>query len=344
MIREAIAALVNEGRHLSEEEAAAVMEEIMAGEATPAQVAAFLVALRTRGETVEEVVGMARVMRQKALRLDVSGPLLDTCGTGGDGRGTFNASTAAAIVAAAAGARVAKHGNRAASSHCGSADLLEALGARIDLGPQQVAQCLQETGLGFLFAPLFHPAMRHAAGVRREIGVRTVFNLLGPLTNPAGVQYQLLGVPHPALGDLVAQALQRLGVRRALVVHGAEGLDEVSVCGPTLVWEASEEGLRHYQITPEEAGLSRSALGSVLGRDPVGNAALLRAVLGGERGPLRDFVLLNAGVALVAAGLARDPREGTALASETIDSGAALRKLEEFVATTQRLAAAAAQA
>jgi anthranilate phosphoribosyltransferase len=338
MIREAIAALVNEGRHLSEEEAAAVMTEVMEGQATPAQLGAFLVALRLRDETVDELVGMARVMRRFALRVPLEPPLLDTCGTGGDGRGTFNASTAAAIVAAAAGARVAKHGNRAASSHCGSADLLEALGARIELGPEQVARCVREVGIGFMFAPAFHPAMRHAAAPRREIALRTVFNLLGPLTNPAGASHQLLGVPEAAVGEKVAQALLRLGARRALVVHGSDGLDEVSPSAPTLVWEVTGGDVRHYRLTPQDAGLEPVPLTAVCSSDPQQNARLLRSLLAGERGPLRDFVLLNAGAALLAAELAGDLREGVALAAEAIDSGAAARKLEQFVATTQKLA------
>ncbi len=338
MIRDAIAALVNEGRHLTEEEAAAAMTEVMEGQATPAQLGAFLVALRLRGETVDELVGMARVMRRFALRVPLEPPLLDTCGTGGDGRGTFNASTAAAVVAAAVGARVAKHGNRAASSRCGSADLLEALGARIELGPEQVARCVREVGLGFMFAPVFHPAMRHAAGPRREIGLRTVFNLLGPLTNPAGASHQLLGVPDAAVGEKVAQALLRLGARRALVVHGADGLDEVSPSAPTLVWEVGEGAVRHYRLSPADAGLEPVAPGSICSSDPQENARLLRSVLAGERGPLRTFVLLNAGAALVAAEMARDLREGVALAADAVDSGAAAEKLERFVAATRALA------
>ena len=338
MIREAIAALVNEGRHLSEEEAAEVMTEIMEGRATPAQLGAFLVAMRLRDETVDELVGMARVMRRFALRVPLEPPLLDTCGTGGDGRGTFNASTAAAIVAAAAGARVAKHGNRAASSRCGSADMLEALGARIELGPEQVARCVREVGIGFMFAPAFHPAMRHAAGPRREIGVRTVFNLLGPLTNPAGASHQLLGVPDANVGEKMARALQRLGARRALVVHGSDGLDEVSPSAPTLVWEVMQGDVRHYRVTPQDAGLDPVPLTAVCSSDPQENARLLRSVLAGQQVPLRSFVLLNAGAALVAAEMARDLREGVALAAEAIDSGAAVEKLERFVATTRKLA------
>ena len=335
MIREAIDAIVNQGRDLSEEEAAAAMHEIMSGEATPAQIGAFLIALRMKGETVEEIAGMARVMRQHALRVDVEGALLDTCGTGGDGQGTFNVSTAAAFVAAGAGARVAKHGNRAMSSACGSADVLEALGAKIDLGPEQVAQCIRQAGFGFMFAQLFHPAMRHAATPRREIGVRTVFNILGPLTNPAGAQAQVLGVARPELAPKMAAVLQRLGCQHALVVHGQDGLDEISLSGPSTVHEVQADGIRQYTVSPEEVGLRRAPLETVRGGSPQENAAALRAVLGEERGPLRDMVVLNAAAALVAADLAADLREGVRLAQEAIDSGAARQRLEQFIELTR---------
>ena len=238
MIREAIDAIVNRGLSLSEEEAAQVMEEIMTGQATPAQIGAFLAALRMKGETAAEIAGMARVMRAQARRVPTDAslePLVDTCGTGGDGRGSFNVSTAAAFVAAGAGARVAKHGNRAMSSRCGSADVLEALGAKIDLAPDQLLFCLQEAGVGFMFAPAFHPAMAFAAGPRREMGIRTVFNVLGPLTNPAGAQRQLLGVAEAALAEKMARVLLRLGCQHAMVVHGEDGLDELSIAGPSLV-------------------------------------------------------------------------------------------------------------
>lgn len=335
MIREAIDAMVNHGRSLSEEEAAAVMEEIMSGGATPAQLSAFLVALRLKGETVDEMVGMARVMRQKALRVQYDGDLLDVVGTGGDGLNTFNVSTAAALVAAACGVTVAKHGNRAASSHCGSADVLEALGARIELAPEQVARCLTEVGFGFMFAPAFHPAMRFAAGPRREIGVRTVFNVLGPLTNPAGAQFYLLGVPGAVLAEKMAQALLRLGCRRALVVHGQEGLDELSIGGESLVYEVREGAVRRFAVTPEDAGLCRSSLASVRGGTPQENAAAMRRVFQGQPGPLRDFVLLNAGAALVAAGRAETLAEGAQVAARAIDGGEALAVLERFVQATQ---------
>jgi anthranilate phosphoribosyltransferase len=335
MIREAIGAIVNEGRSLSEEEAAAVMEEIMSGEATPAQLAAFLVALRLKGETVEEIAGMARVMRAKALRVPFEGAsLLDTCGTGGDRMGTFNVSTAAAFVAAGAGAIVAKHGNRAMTSHCGSADVLEALGARIDLPPEGVAHCLREVGVGFMFAPAFHPAMRFAAGPRREIGVRSVFNILGPLTNPAGASAQVLGVADAAIGEKMIEVLGRLGCRHALVVHGEDGLDEMSLGGPTLVYELKEGAIRSYRVTPEEVGMRRASGQAVKGGSPEENAAAMRAVFGREAGPLRDIVLLNSAAALVAADKAATLAEGVPLAARAIDSGAAGEKLGRFIEVT----------
>jgi anthranilate phosphoribosyltransferase len=333
MIREAIAALVD-GRSLTEAEAAAVMEEIMSGEATPAQFGAFVTALRLKGETVDEIAGMARVMREKARRVYVEGVLLDTCGTGGDARGTFNVSTAAAFVAAGAGARVAKHGNRAMTSRCGSADVLEALGARIDLSPEQVKACLEDTGVGFMFAPSFHPAMKFAAGPRREIGVRTVFNILGPLTNPAGAACQVLGVADPSLAETMAQVLARLGSRRALVVHGRDGLDEMSISGPTLVCELAGGRVRRYEVTPQEVGLGLAEAASVAGGTPEENAAALRKVLAGRPGPQRDIVLLNAAAGLVALERAAALAEGVAQAAEAVDSGAAGERLERFVAVT----------
>jgi anthranilate phosphoribosyltransferase len=335
MIREAIDAIVNEGRSLSEEEAAAVMEEIMSGQATPAQLGAFLVALRLKGETVEEIAGMARVMRAKALRVPFEGPsLLDTCGTGGDRMGTFNVSTAAAFVAAGAGAIVAKHGNRAMTSHCGSADVLEALGAKIDLAPEGVAHCLREVGVGFMFAPAFHPAMRFAAGPRREIGVRSVFNILGPLTNPAGASSQVLGVADAAIGEKMIEVLGRLGCRHALVVHGEDGLDEMTLGGPTLVYELKGGDIRSYRVTPEEVGVRRASGQAVKGGSPEQNAATMRAVFGGETGPLRDIVLLNSAAALVAADKAATLAEGVPLAARAIDSGAAGEKLGRFIEVT----------
>ena len=337
MIKESIAKVID-GNPLSEEEAAAVMDEIMSGEATPAQFGAFVTALRLKGETVDEIAGMARVMRQKALRVTVAGPLLDTCGTGGDHQGTFNVSTAAAFVCAGAGLRVAKHGNRAMTSRCGSADVLEALGARIDLTPQQVAECLERTGIGFMFAPAFHPAMKFAAGPRREIGVRTVFNILGPLTNPAGAMAQVLGVAEPALAEKMAQVLGRLGCEHALVVHGEDGFDEVSVSAPTQVFELAGGELRCYRVEPSELGLAPAAAQDVRGGSPEENAAALRRVLSGERGALRDFTLLNAAAGLVAGDRATSVSEGIALAAEGIDSGAAREALERFVSVSSSFA------
>ena len=334
-IREAIAAVVDERRDLTQAEAAAVMREIFSGEATLAQLGAFLIALRLKGETVDEIAGMASVMREHALRVKVDGPLLDTCGTGGDGQGTFNVSTAAAFVAAGAGARIAKHGNRAMTSGSGSADILEALGARIDLSPEQVAECIERTGFGFMFAQVFHPAMKHAAGPRREIGVRTVFNILGPLTNPAGAQHQLLGVARPEIASKMAAALQRLDCTHVLVVHGADGVDELSISGPSIVHELIDGAVREYSVAPEDAGLPAAPAKAIRGGTPEQNAAMLTTVLHGEPGPLRNVVVLNAGAALMAVGAARDLKEGAMLAQESIDSGAANRKLEEWVTCTR---------
>jgi len=331
MIREAIEALTNERRDLSEEEAAATMQEIFTGEATPAQLAAFLIALRLKGETVDEIAGMARVMREHALRVRVEGPLLDTCGTGGDGKGTFNVSTAAAFVAAGAGARVAKHGNRAMSSGCGSADVLEALGAKIDLTPEQVAECIEKTGFGFMFAQAFHPAMKYAAATRREIGVRTAFNILGPLTNPAHAQSQLLGVARPELATLMASALEKLGSRHVLVVHSRDGCDELTLDGPCHVTEMSAGISQDYMLSGHEIGLPETRSSAIKGGSAEQNAAILTAVLTGEKGPYRDVVLFNAAAALVAADIAKDPAEGLASATDSIDSGTAKRRMDAFV-------------
>jgi len=281
---------------------------------------------------------MARVMRAKALRVPFEGAsLLDTCGTGGDGMGTFNVSTAAAFVAAGAGAIVAKHGNRAMTSQCGSADVLEALGARIDLPPEGVAHCLREVGVGFMFAPAFHPAMRFAAGPRREIGVRSVFNILGPLTNPAGAKAQVLGVADPAIGEKMTQVLGRLGCRHALVVHGEDGLDEMTLGGPSLVYELKEGDIRSYRVTPEEVGLRPASGQAVRGGSPQENAAAIRAVFGGEQGSLRDIVLLNSAAALVAADKVATLAEGVTLAAQAIDSGAAGEKLDRFIEVSASL-------
>ena len=337
MIKEAIVAVVG-GRSLTRAEAAAAMDELMSGDATGAQFGAFLTALRMKGETVEELTGFAEVMRAKVTPVETGLPVVDTCGTGGDGAGTFNVSTAAAFVVAAAGLPVAKHGNRAMSSQCGSADVLEALGVKIDLPAEGVAACVREVGIGFMFAPLFHPAMRHAVSPRREIGIRTVFNVLGPLTNPAGAKSQVLGVPDPALPAKMAQVLQNLGCRHALVVHGRDGLDEISPAGPTQVAEVVGESLRTYEIRPSDFGLAETPASSVRGGDAATNAQIIRRVFAGERGPARDFVILNAGAALVAGGAAKDLAEGIKLAGDLIDRGAAQEKVEALSAVSQRLA------
>lgn len=340
MIREAIVQ-VAAGATLSESDAAAVMEEIMTGVATHAQMGAFLTALRLRpgGETVEEIAGCARVMRQKAVQVTLEGRAaelaLDTCGTGGDGAGTFNVSTGAGILAAAAGAAVAKHGNRSATSKCGSADVLEALGARIDLGPEQVATCVQEVGFGFMFAPAYHPAMKHVGPVRREIGIRTIFNILGPLTNPAHTPYQVLGVPDPSLLRKMGQVLLHLGTKHALIIHGEDGIDECSLMAPTRVCEIRRgEDLHEYTITPEELGLTRvSSRQTLQGGDPGYNATLLRQLLGEQdAGAATDMLCLNAGAALLANEQVASLAEGIKLARATLREGNARRKLDEVVA------------
>ncbi len=335
MIREAIEALV-EGNNLTQEQAAAVMEEIMEGQATPAQLGAFLTALRLKGETVAEIAGLAAVMRAKATKVPFSGPCIDTCGTGGDNSGSFNISTAAAFVAAGAGLTVAKHGNRAATSHCGSADVLEALGVKIALSPEGVAACLEQVGIGFMFAPSFHPAMRHAAGPRREIGIRTVFNILGPLTNPAGAQAQVIGVAHPTLAPKMAEALKLLGSQRALVVHSQDGMDEISLAAPTAIYDLKDGIITDYAITPEDVGFATANPNSLRGGSAEENAATLRSVLGGKAGPLRDVVLMNAAAALVAGGKASSIKAAIPQAAASIDSGRALKKLEGLVQVSQR--------
>ena len=270
MIKEAIGTLV-EGKSFSFEEASGAMEEIMSGEATPAQIAAFLTALRIKGETADEIAGLASVMRAKATPVKISGPAIDIVGTGGDGSGSFNISTAAAFVAAGAGLKVAKHGNRAMSSQCGSADILEALGVKIDLGPEGVAECIEKVGIGFMFAQVFHPAMKYAAPVRREIGIRTVFNILGPLTNPARVEHMLLGVPSEELGNKIAAVLYRLGTKHALVVHGQDGLDEISISGKSLVWDVTEDKLSPpYEVSPESFGFKKASNAGDKGRHTAG--------------------------------------------------------------------------
>ncbi len=327
---------------LSRQEAAAAMEAIMTGEATPAQIAALVTALRLRGEHEEEVAGFAQTMRRHAVpvTLSLSHPPVDTCGTGGDGARTFNISTAAAFVVAGAGVPVAKHGNRAMSSHSGSADVLEALGVRVDLGPEAVTRCIQEVGIGFIFAPRFHPAMRHAAPVRREIGIRTVFNILGPLTNPAGVRHQLVGVAIPELVETVARVLALLGAEHALVVHSGDGLDELGLGAPNRVYEVRANGsatVHQFTLDAAELGLTPVPVEAVRGGTADENAVLIRRVLQGEPGPAREITLLNAGAALYAADAAGSLGEGLALAARSIDSGAALARLEALVELSNRL-------
>jgi anthranilate phosphoribosyltransferase len=342
MIREAIAHLVA-GGSLSETEAAAAMDEMMSGTATPSQLGAFLTALRLKGETVEEVTGLARVMREKAVHVPLSAQVraVDTCGTGGDAAGTFNVSTAAGLLVGALGQPVAKHGNRAATSKCGSADVLEACGVKIELGPDQVAACVEQVGFGFMFAPTYHPAMRHVGPTRREIGIRTVFNILGPLTNPAGARYQVLGVADPSLLTLMGQALLRLGCERALVVHGEDGLDELSLGAPTRVVEVRgrEGDVHEYTITPEEVGLPRRERDAVRGGDAQQNAEVLRDVLRGQQsGAIGEMVALNAGAALYVTGHAESLRDGVRQAGDALASGRAATALEALVAMTRALA------
>ena len=335
-IKDALAQVLD-GRDLTQSGAQAVMEQIMTGQATPAQISGFLIALRLKGETVDEVTGFARSMRRNAVAVRTKRfPLIDTCGTGGDETGTFNISTTAAFVVAGSGLAVAKHGNRAVSSQSGSADVLKALGVCLDLAPQQVADSIDEVGIGFLYAPLLHPAMKYAIGPRREMGVRTVFNILGPLTNPAGAQAQLLGVYDGALTEMMARVLGALGSRSAFVVHGDGGLDELSTTGPNRVSRLSAGRVDTYTLDPFDLDLPAATLDDLKGGDPVENAAITRAVLDGERGPRRDIVVYNSAAALVAGGRADTLRDGLALAAESIDSGAARDRLEALIAFTNR--------
>lgn len=323
--------------HLSEEEAEEAMGVIMSGEATPAQIASLLTALRLKGETVEEITGFARAMRARARRIRPRfNHIIDTCGTGGDQKSTFNISTTAAFVVAGAGLPVAKHGNRSVSSKCGSADVLEALGVKVDIAPEQAERCLEQTGICFLFAPVFHEAMKHAVGPRREIGIRTVFNILGPLTNPAGAQTQLLGVYDPNLTGVLARVLRRLGSSRAMVVHGEDGLDEITHTGRTRVSELVDGEIRSYEVVPEDLGLKRGRLEDITGNTAEENARITLDVLNGRPGPCRDVVLMNAGAALLVGGKVDSLRDGVRLAAEVIDSGAALRKLRELIDFTGR--------
>jgi anthranilate phosphoribosyltransferase len=348
MIKEAIEKVVK-GMDLSARETTAVFDEIMSGRATQAQIGAFLIAMRMKGETVEEITAAAEVMREKAVRIHVGRrtvdidrddinideeTIIDTCGTGGSGTNTFNISTTVAFVVAGCGLRVAKHGNRASSSQCGSADVLEALGVKLDVSPQAVERCIREIGIGFIFAPLFHGAMKHAVGARREIGVRTIFNLLGPLSNPANASSYVLGVYDAGLTKVIASVLKNLGARRAFVVCGTDTLDEITITGKTRVTELKAARIRTYYISPSQFGIKKARLEDIKGGDAKANAKIVLSVLEGERGPRRDVVLLNASAALVAGFKAGSFREGARLAAESIDSGPAHDKLKKLVEYT----------
>lgn len=350
MIKKAIAKVAR-GSDLTEEEMEATIEEVMTGNATHAQIGSFITALRIKGETVDEIVGAARVMRAKAKgiclnnhratidRDQINGmeeTILDIVGTGGDGTMTFNVSTTAAFVAASAGIKVAKHGNRAVSSLCGSADVLHNLGLALDITPSEVERCIREVGIGFLYAPVFHGAMKYAADPRREIGLRTIFNLLGPVTNPAGATAQLLGVYSPDLTEKIAHVLRRLGTRRAFVVCGEGTVDEISICGPTKVSQLKNGEVNTFNMNPEEYGLRRATSDSIRGGNAAENARIIRDILDGQRGPKRDMVLLNAAAAFVAADLDSDFKEGIERARDSVDSGRAREKLDSLIHFTQQ--------
>lgn len=337
VIKDAIIKVVD-GNDLSMSETEDVMREIMSGEATPAQIGAFITALRIKGETAEEIAGCARIMRENALHVNPQRTdVVDTCGTGGDSSGTFNISTTVAFVAAGAGLGVAKHGNRSITSQCGSADLMEAFGVKIDLAPEQVARCVDEVGIGFCFAPAFHPAMKYATPVRQEIGLRTVFNVLGPLANPARAKLQLIGVYSAGLTETLAKVLAAMGSERAFVVHGASGLDELSTTGTNRVSELRDGYVKSYDLDPGQLGLGKTNIHHLLGGTLQENAQITRTILGGEKGPKRDVVLLNAAAVLVAGGKAEDFSEGIDVAAEAIDSGQALKKIDELAKLSQRL-------
>jgi len=352
MIKESVAKVVM-GEDLTQPEMEQTMDEIMTGKATPAQIGAFITALRIKGETVEEITGAARVMRAKATKIDTKNHLinidrddiniedetiLDTCGTGGDGTNTFNVSTATAFVAAGGGIRVAKHGNRAVSSQCGSADVLETLGVKLDIAKSDVERCIREVGIGFLYAPLFHGAMKYAAGPRQEIGLRTIFNVLGPLTNPAGATAQVLGVYDPGLTEKIARVLGKLGTTEAFVVCGEGTFDEISITSPTRVSQLKDGDVRTFDITPEDYGFTRASADSIKGGNAQENADIIRKILKGDKGPKRDMVLFNGGAAFAAAGLAPDIETGIQRARDSIDSGSAEEKLNELIRFTQSCA------
>ena len=331
MFRENLNKIIQK-HNLTETEMSQMITDIFSGDITEAQIGAFMAALATKGETFEELAGAAKAMRKKALRIQTSAAtVVDTCGTGGDGAQTFNISTTTAFVVAGCGVTVAKHGNRSISSKCGSADLLEALGVKLDTDPEIVEEAVREIGIGFLFAPIFHGAMRYAAKARKEVGLRSIFNMLGPLTNPAAANCQLLGVYAPELTEMFAQALRLLGAKRALVVHGHDGLDEISVCAPTRVSELKDGSIRTYDIAPEQFFGKTADSQDLIGGDPSVNAAITQEILSGAKGPRRDVVVLNASAALVAAGVANDLKEGLRLAETSLDNGSAARKVKDLV-------------
>ena len=350
MIKEAIGKVVR-GEHLTEVEMEATMDEIMSGRATPAQIGAFATALRLKGETVDEITGAARAMRQKGIKIHLTNHLvnldrdeinvedetiLDTCGTGGDGTSTFNVSTASAFVAAGAGVNVAKHGNRAVSSLCGSADVIESLGVKLEISSSEVERCIREIGIGFLYAPIFHGAMRYAAGPRQEIGIRTIFNLLGPLTNPAEASAQVIGVYEPNLTEKIARVLKKLGTREAFVVCGEGTLDEISICGSTRISHVKNGEIQTFDLTPEEVGLKRADPGAIRGGNAAENARIIHEILDGRKGPRRDIVLLNAAAAFMAVGLDSSFQDGIKRAEASIDSGRAKEKLRQLIAFTEQ--------
>lgn len=350
MIKEAISKVVD-GFDLTREEMIACMNEIMTGEATQAQIGSFITALRLKGETVEEITGASMLMREKAIRIgalkeiidldrdDINidrETIVDTCGTGGSGTNTFNISTTTAFVVSGAGLKVAKHGNRGVSSQCGSADVIKALGVNIEIPPEKVKECIEKIGIGFLYAPLFHGAMKYAIGPRREIGIRTIFNLLGPLTNPAGANCQVLGVYREDLTEVIANVLRNLGTRRAFVVHGLDTLDEITITGKTKISELKNKNVRTFYIKPQDFKMKKASLEDIRGGDVEENARIVRDVLGGEKGPRQDVVLLNASAALVAGGLCKAFKEGIGLAKDSIESGKAKEKLDRLVEFTNR--------
>ena len=325
-------------KDLTFDESKSAMTLIMEGEASPSQFGSLITALRMKGETVDEVSGMASVMRSMSLHVQSENDLIDTCGTGGDGFGTFNISTAAAFVAAGAGQKIAKHGNRAMSSKSGSADVLEALGVNIQLHPEQISKCIEETGFGFMFAQSFHPSMKYAAGPRREMGIRTVFNLLGPLTNPAGAARQVIGVADPSIGELMAKVLGRLGSEKALVVHGDDGLDEITISTSSTVWELERGHVKKYQIRPQDFGLLVSSLDQIKADNAIESATLIRTVLAGEKSAARDIVLLNAGASIFVSGMSDEFDECISIGADAIDSGKAMKSLDDHIQLSNSIA------